>query len=146
MAILDTNPPPAAEENYIRKLPVELLIQIFLSAYLTTDQHIRFQVPFKLLSVTSVWRKIALREPQLWTYTFYRNRWLGRKTASSVKAISFKLVHSKDRPLEIAIDLGSRPVTEMMGELIKMLLQHRNRWVALSLYADYDYGLMGHVL
>ncbi|KIO34028.1 hypothetical protein M407DRAFT_17283 [Tulasnella calospora MUT 4182] len=149
MTVLDmyTNSPSAGAENYICKLPVELLIQIFLSAYLTTDQHIRFQLPFNLLSVTSLWRKIVLREPRLWTYTFYGNRWFGPQTAVPVKTISLQLIRSRNLMLEIAIDLKWWcPDDEVVDQLIDVLLQHRNRWVALSLHTNLKDGMMERIL
>lgn len=146
MACLDTNPPSTAKENHIRKLPVELLVQIFLSAYLTSRQRNRFQLPFNLLSVTSHWRKIVLSEPRLWTYAFYGNSWLGPQTAPPLKAISFQLTHSRNHLLEIAIDLRWCDSPKMVDEFIKVLLQHKDRWVALSLYAGFEVGVMEHVL
>lgn len=147
MTFLDTNPPFTAEENYIQRLPVELLIQIFLSAYFTTEQHIRFQLPFNLLLVTRLWRKTVLNEPRLWTYTFYGNRWFGPQTAVPVNTISLQLIRSRQLLLEIAIDLKWwSPDDEVVDHLVDVLVQHKNRWVALSLHTNLKDGMMERIL
>ncbi|KAG9041847.1 hypothetical protein FS837_011680 [Tulasnella sp. UAMH 9824] len=147
MTFLVPNTPSTAEENYIQRLPVELLIQIFLSAYFTTEQHVRFQLPFNLLLVTRLWRKIVLNEPRHWTYTFYGNRWFGPQTAVPVRTISLQLIRSGQLPLEIAIDLKWwSPEDEVVNQLVDVLLQHKNRWVALSLHTNLKDGMMEHIL
>ncbi|KAG8955654.1 hypothetical protein FRC04_007645 [Tulasnella sp. 424] len=121
-AFSGTNSTPATGRNDIYKLPVEILIQIFLSAYLTSEHYTRFQLPFKLVSVTSFWRKLVLSEPRLWTYTFYGKARFEPQPTPPIQSFLFQLSQSGSRPLEIAIDL--RWKKEFIDELIDAILLH----------------------
>ncbi|KAG9041848.1 hypothetical protein FS837_011681 [Tulasnella sp. UAMH 9824] len=143
MTSLDTNS-PAAQKNYVDRLPAKLLVQVFLTAYFNAEQYDRFYLPFYLCGVTSRWRQIVLDEPRHWTYTFYGNGYFRPQPVLPIETTSLQLMLSKDRLLEIEIELRQWSTDDkIIDDVITMLLQHRNRWVAFSLRVTLNDGHVG---
>lgn len=144
-AFSDTDSTPG--QNHIGRLPVEILLQIFLSAYLTSEHYTRFQLPFNLVLVSSFWRKLVLNEPRFWTYTFYGKNWLRRQTTPPLQSFLFQLSQSGNLSLEIAIDLRWwSPLADILDQVIDALVPHKDRWASFSLQTNSDDGVMAGIL
>jgi len=114
----------------IRKLPIELLTQIFTFVCdieaVRIDKSARHFVgwrsPFVLASVCNGWRQIVTASPQMWSNLYYDNDFYGPPFEAALRLC---LERSKSYPLSLKIDiLGGSTSTS----LLELLVEQSTRW------------------
>ncbi|KAK0220669.1 hypothetical protein IW262DRAFT_1386139 [Armillaria fumosa] len=125
------------EGSPIRRLPLELLAEVFERTISTGDSH-QFastrEAPWIIVHVSSTWRKLALSLPALWSsisVDAYRKH--------TVRMLRVALTRSGTAPLTLSLYLSFMTV-DQMKELYLILCGERYRWKSIGITLESYYG------
>ncbi|KAJ7082969.1 hypothetical protein C8R44DRAFT_58137 [Mycena epipterygia] len=113
----------------IRKLPSELLVQIFLHSLSSFRPSIKDVL--KLCHVCALWKQLAYRTPGLWTIELPIN--ITKDSTDYIAARKVWLERSAPLPIPISVDLGA-PGKKSSPSLVDLLLSVAPRWRTLRLH------------
>ncbi|TDL21661.1 hypothetical protein BD410DRAFT_789405 [Rickenella mellea] len=134
------------KRNNIQKLPVELLVEIFLCC-LPTDRFpdpSRREAPILLGWVCRVWRSVSLNTPQLWAQITIRQRKRSYFTSTlayitekfDLRGILEWLRRSGNSPLSFEIDAHTGPHDGDVNLLTHALRSQAHRWKEVILRSN----------
>ncbi|KAK7456987.1 hypothetical protein VKT23_010290 [Stygiomarasmius scandens] len=124
----------------IRRLPNELLIEIFLLCWnLDEDQpslHDEIRSPFlptmilKLGHVCKLWHSVSRATPQLWTHFFLNLNCSFWRLESGFNLLKLHLLLSKQLSLSFGVlfDKGLFSTSEQVAPSMRLLIEHCVRW------------------
>ncbi|KAJ7292757.1 hypothetical protein C8J57DRAFT_1490247 [Mycena rebaudengoi] len=117
----------------IRKLPVELLREIFMLSVEHRPSWMIVQSIKEILGLSQVcahWRRVAHNTPRLWTSCL---RFRPSKPLSDTHVAGTKLWLERSTPLPLEIDIYSSLETRVIAPLMDTVLSVAHRWKSLEL-------------
>ncbi|TRM64498.1 hypothetical protein BD626DRAFT_568241 [Schizophyllum amplum] len=126
----------------IRKLPIELLSQIFEMACCdeTIDLSRKRCMPLALSGVCKAWRDTLLSMHGLWTGFVITRR--GRAARSVIARLETFLRNSGDMPLRHCVQYEAGPsASPVLGCALKVLLNHTHRWTSMDVFDAPPYAI-----
>ena len=127
----------------IRKLPIDILQEIFIACLPTDHNHLisRWEPPILLTQICSFWRNLAHATPQLWKSIHIKNIY-GKSMggtdflSTTADAIVEWLTRSAACPLDISLD-HSNSEDGFYYKIIDSLILFSERWREIRLSAPY---------
>ncbi|KAJ7062267.1 hypothetical protein C8F01DRAFT_1137048 [Mycena amicta] len=123
----------------IRKVPTELLVEIFLCTVLLTGNRSPLLARLVLSQVSTYWRAVALRTPQLWAIELPIK--LGRDTPEYIATA--KLFLERSHPFPVPVRLVKGPSARKISQgLLDAAASVAHRWSSLHIeYVDISAAL-----
>ncbi|KAG8908901.1 hypothetical protein FRB99_000004 [Tulasnella sp. 403] len=124
---------PHNQNDFINRLPVELLIVIFLDVLASSDGIDRINFPVSLSQVSRHWRELSIATPSLWTYTWWKD--------GDVKSerIAVQLARSRNHPLDVDLKWGE--ADSETEELCRLLIPEMERAQSVKLEGNFKFAI-----